>query len=703
MRYFCTYFDHRYLPKGLTLYNSLKQHSQSFELWVLCLDKLCYEVLEKLALPHLKFIELETLESADPDLLKAKQDRTLVEYYFTCTPCFPRYIFDRESSINLITYLDSDLFFFSDIEPIYQELGERSIAIIEHRFPPKLEGLKFNGIYNVGWVSFRRDSPGLECLNWWRERCLEWCHDYHQDGKFADQKYLDDWPVRFNNVAVLQHKGANLAPWNVDRYDIQLKNNRIWVDEQPLVFYHFHGFKEKEPSVYDPNLNFYRVEKNHQTLSIVYQTYIQSLNSTKKQVVTLLPQASLGDSVRFKKIPALTAVSSQSVASSSQPVMEPNTNPQPAKIVTDALSAIEQAFQQPQPSPTPTQENLPLSQLIPQATQLLQTYQQNPLNRDALDQLRRIRTAVTQHLLNLPTDQLHPQLTGQLGQTYKQLWQSSLKNEPLTDTDRTTIAQLSQKLSQGLGAPQALQTLFAAALYGYPHQFDIQYQNAPIPSWMTGTYLNFMFESPRLFKDLGEVDAYHQYFTNWTTYLHDKILSNPDNPTWKTVTQAFANLANLTPLCFSHRDQREVQQKRAAILERYLQQAGSQLDYQFPPRPQNRKLRFGVLCLNYLPTAETFTTIPAFEHLDRNRFEVYLYSLQTTGHPHEQYCRERADKFTTLPANNLPNMVNAVRSDDLDVLLIGTNITARSYPLTLLSLHRLARIQTTGLSAPTTT
>ncbi|MBP0005272.1 MAG: glycosyltransferase [Cyanobacteria bacterium SBC] len=333
----------------------------------------------------------------------------------------------------------------------------------------------------------------------------------------------------------------------------------------------------------------------------------------------------------------------------------------------------------------------------------LQTYQQNPLNRDALDKLRQLRTSIAQHLLNLPTDQLETHFNGQLGQLHKQLWQSSLKNEPLTDTDRTTIAQLSQKLSQGLGAPQAIQAFLVATLYGYPHQFDIQYQNAPIPTWMTGTYLNFMFESPRLFKNVGEVDRYHEYFTNWTKYLHDKILSNPDNPTWKSVTQVFANLANFTPLCFSDRDQLETQKHRSSILERYLEQAGSTLDYDFPPRPENRTIRFGVLCLNYLPTAETFTTIPAFEHLDRNRFEVYLYSLQTTGHPHEQYCRERADKFTTLPANNLPNMVNAVRSDDLDVLLIGTNITARSYPLTLLSLHRLARIQTTGLSAPTTT
>lgn len=320
-----------------------------------------------------------------------------------------------------------------------------------------------------------------------------------------------------------------------------------------------------------------------------------------------------------------------------------------------------------------------------------------------LEELARTRQQVAQQWLNLPNDQLETQFNGQLGQLHKALWQSSLKNEPLTDTDRATIVQLSQRLSQGLGAPQALQAFLAATLYGYPHQFDIQYQNAPIPNWMTELYLSYMFESPRLFKDLGEVDAYHQYFTNWTTYLHDKILSNPNHPTWQAVTKVFANQANLTPLCFSSRDPVEVQQKRAAILERYLEQQGCQLNHQFPPRPQNRRIRFGILCLNYLPSAETFTTIPAFEHLDRSQFEVYLYTLQATGHPHEQYCRERADKFVTVPTNNLAEMVNTVRGDDLDVLLIGTNITARSYPLTLLSLHRLARIQTTGLSAPTTT
>ncbi|MCC5899578.1 MAG: glycosyltransferase [Phormidium sp. BM_Day4_Bin.17] len=323
---------------------------------------------------------------------------------------------------------------------------------------------------------------------------------------------------------------------------------------------------------------------------------------------------------------------------------------------------------------------------------------------DLLNDLRYVRHHITQVWLNLTSEnELGASWVGNLGLVNRTIRLTSLRDELPTPDDQTTIAQLRQTLSQGLQAPGALQAFLCATLYGYPHQFNIQYHNAPIPNWMTELYLTYLFESPRLFKDLGEVDQYHQYFTDWTHYLQQKRLSQPDSPASQLLAKAYANLANLTPLCFSRRDSRRVQETRAALLEQYLEQQGAQLDYTFPPRPEQRPIRFGILCLNTLPSAETFTTLPAFQHLDRNQFHIYLYALQTTGHPYERHCQDCADQVRTLPADNLQEMVNQVRADDLDVLLIGTNITARSYPLTLLSLHRLARIQATGLSAPTTT
>jgi hypothetical protein len=140
--------------------------------------------------------------------------------------------------------VDADLNFYSDVKPIYDELGDDSILIVEHRYAPEHEHLApKSGIYNVGTMAFRNDEKGLVCLRWWRERCLEWCYNRFEDGKFGDQKYLDDWPERFDGVVVLQHKGAGLAPWNVARYKLELNSRPITVDGQTLIFYHFHDYK----------------------------------------------------------------------------------------------------------------------------------------------------------------------------------------------------------------------------------------------------------------------------------------------------------------------------------------------------------------------------------------------------------------------------------------------------------------------------
>lgn len=259
MRYFCTYFDINYLDRGIALYRSLEEHVPEFTLFVLCMDNHVEKTLSTLDRKNVTLVSLAELETNDPALLVAKSTRSRIEYYFTCTPALLLYILNNFPGVDLITYLDADLFFFSNPEPLLVEIGSGSVAIIGHRFPEHFRHLEWAGVYNVGWLSFRRDSNALECLCWWRERCLEWCYDRVEDGKYADQKYLDRWPDLFKGVTVLEHKGANVAAWNLARYSIRATLNGIYLDDQELIFFHFHGFKRVTYRLYDPN--FYRYGK----------------------------------------------------------------------------------------------------------------------------------------------------------------------------------------------------------------------------------------------------------------------------------------------------------------------------------------------------------------------------------------------------------------------------------------------------------
>ncbi len=347
----------------------------------------------------------------------------------------------------------------------------------------------------------------------------------------------------------------------------------------------------------------------------------------------------------------------------------------------------------------------PQTEIAPNSAEvsaLLDRYQHNPTDENTIAQLQKTRQQLANYWLNLPAEHLEIAYTGDLGKTHQALWTSGLKHEEIAEIDRTLIQTIEAQLAPGFDAPNAVQAFLAAGLYCYPHQLTIKYQRAPIPNWLIPTYFQFMFESPRLFKEVGEVDRYFDYLSGWIDYLHGHITSNPNSDVWKYVANIFAQSANLTPLYFSSRTQKQVQTQRAEILELFLTQQGSKLNYTFPDRPADRPhIRLGILVQSYALTAEASTVIPVFEQIDRSQFEIYLYTIDAGNS--DAYVRNLGDKFTVLSGQDLLTMVQTVRSDDLDILLIGSNITARSYPLTLLCLHRLARVQTTSLAAPVTT
>lgn len=241
---FCTYFDSRYLLRGLTLYRSLRASGCAFRLTILALDDEAELVLRKLNLPGVDLLTLAELESWLPELQVAKGDRSRVEYYFTLSPVVPLYVLTKDPAAVSVTYLDADLYFYGSPAPIFAELGEGSILICEHRYSSYLHDNARYGHFNVQYQTFRRDDTGLACLRRWQTQCLEWCHDRVEDGRYADQKYLDEWPALYGErLVVLKHPGAGVAPWNWANSHLQLKNGTVTAAGQPLIFYHFHGVK----------------------------------------------------------------------------------------------------------------------------------------------------------------------------------------------------------------------------------------------------------------------------------------------------------------------------------------------------------------------------------------------------------------------------------------------------------------------------
>ncbi len=277
-RHFCTYFDHRYLVQGLALHASLQRHSPASTLWVLCLSDECVAFLRNADLRGMRLISLGMLEQEDHELASVRHTRSLVEYYFTCSPCFPRYLLHNYPEIDAITYLDADLYFFSSMEPVFEELGEAQIGITPHRYPArKAADLLQYGRFNVGWLTFRRGEHALACLDWWRARCIEWCYDRVEPGRFADQKYLDGFSELFPSVHAISNVGANLAPWNVADADISLHDDVVIVDGTPLVFFHFQGLRQISHGTYDTNLDDYGARLTPALRQLVYQPYLEAL------------------------------------------------------------------------------------------------------------------------------------------------------------------------------------------------------------------------------------------------------------------------------------------------------------------------------------------------------------------------------------------------------------------------------------------
>lgn len=281
MEHYVTLFDSLFLPQGLALHASLQRHAGAHRLWILCVDEPTHDVLAKLALPDVTLIRLSQVET--PELQAVKPTRSKGEYCWTLTPFAPRFVFEADASVTRVTYVDADLWLMKSPQPVFSELEASGAAVLitDHAYAPEFDQSVDYGQYCVQFMTFVR-GPSEPVRKWWEERCIEWCYGRAEDGKFGDQKYLDDWPQRFAGlVHVLQQQDLALAPWNATRFPLAR-----------AVFFHFHGLRILPARRVDlsPIYPLPRPLLRH-----VYEPYVQQLRAAADRLAqagfTLRPQA----------------------------------------------------------------------------------------------------------------------------------------------------------------------------------------------------------------------------------------------------------------------------------------------------------------------------------------------------------------------------------------------------------------------------
>ncbi|QZY57018.1 hypothetical protein [Crassaminicella profunda] len=295
--HFSTVVSQSHVFKFIVMYNTLTYHCNDFRLFALCVDEKTYKILKDMNYHNVTLIQLHEVE--DEELLRAKSNRIYHEYCWTLKPVVLYYIMCNFPTAQYYAHLDADLCFFSNPELIFQEAPNASLYITEHHNSNRfMHYYNLTGRYNTGFVGCKKDDIALSAIGWWKNKCIEKCSVEMDviNKTFGDQRYVEVWPTLFQNVHVVNTIGANAALWNIERYNVSHRNREVYVNNNPLIFYHFSGFCILSPKEF--NLCHYYHINDKKVVKLIYLPYMILLSEAIKKIKEGYPNFSSGFSKR---------------------------------------------------------------------------------------------------------------------------------------------------------------------------------------------------------------------------------------------------------------------------------------------------------------------------------------------------------------------------------------------------------------------
>jgi hypothetical protein len=168
-------------------------------------------------------------------------------------PFFASHILEHHNHVQRLIYLDSDMYVFG----AFAVLSDAAITLSPHRtvnvnYLPGFDNfstidlLKY-GVYNAGYFELLRKPEALNFIKWWQALMVNHAYNKPEENLFTDQLWLSTVPSFFNDVFINKNPGYNAAFWNLIERKITFNNDRWYVNDEPLILFHYSNYKVEEP------------------------------------------------------------------------------------------------------------------------------------------------------------------------------------------------------------------------------------------------------------------------------------------------------------------------------------------------------------------------------------------------------------------------------------------------------------------------
>lgn len=284
MLHFVTNSNSTYIIKAACLIQSFLDHQKEGRLWFCAMDQEAENTIRKLNFPNVTVFSARDLENTE--LLSVKLTRSEKEYSQTCKPAALEHVLNAVNTDDWVLWIDADMMFLSDITAALPTKNA-SVLITPHHYSAQFKKFEDSvGYINTGFVGFRKDLQGKAALEWWKKSCLDWCGLTPEKNRYTDQKYADEFRTRFDRVVEIKHLGINTAPWNSFDKKISQHNNTVFIENDPILLFHYQGFRQITASIFD----IYADEtiRVPSTLrSLIYAPYAKEMQKNSNKIIGL--------------------------------------------------------------------------------------------------------------------------------------------------------------------------------------------------------------------------------------------------------------------------------------------------------------------------------------------------------------------------------------------------------------------------------